>query len=129
MFAAGVDIFKMQSNSLGVDILPPLVQTPVKTPTSSRKFEAPLDLSSIPELLRKEATKAGLAPSEPWIGKVEQLFMMTQLKHGGNCSRTLHVSRAFSNKLVYINRPSTLVTLHVCVCSRLYSCCDGWPAC
>lgn len=83
VFAAGVDILNVQFKPLGVDILPPLVHTnPVKTPTSSRKFEVPVDLSSIPELLRMEATRAGLVPSEPWIGKVEQLFMMTQLKHG-----------------------------------------------
>ena len=84
MFAVGVDILNVQLKPLRVDILPPLVHTPVKTPTSSRKFEIPVDLSSVPDLLREEATRAGLVPSEPWIGKVEQLFMMTQLKHGKN---------------------------------------------
>ncbi len=34
------------------------------------------------ELLMEEATKAGLVPSQSWIGAVKQLYTMAQLKHG-----------------------------------------------
>jgi hypothetical protein len=51
-----------------------------KTPSSSRYCVAqPVDCS---ELLKEEAMKAGLVPSQAWLGKVEQLHMMAQLKHG-----------------------------------------------
>lgn len=34
------------------------------------------------EQLKAEAVRAGLVPSQAWLGKVEQLHMMAQLKHG-----------------------------------------------
>lgn len=37
---------------------------------------------SIPDLLREEASKAGLVASECWMAKVEQLYTVAQYRHG-----------------------------------------------
>ena len=85
VFAGSSDVLNMQVKPLAVDLAPPYLHTQPKTPTSSRRFVENvlcMDFGSVPEMLRQEAKRAGLVPSEPWIGKVEQLFVMTQLKHG-----------------------------------------------
>lgn len=53
-----------------------------KTPTSSRHFKMAASQVDCSEQLKEEAVKAGFVPSPPWLGKVEQLHMLTQLKHG-----------------------------------------------
>ena len=40
------------------------------------------DFTSIGVQLKEQAVSARLTAAEPWIRKVEQLFTMTQLKHG-----------------------------------------------
>ena len=37
-------------------------------------------------LLKKQSRKAGLDPSEAWMGKVEQLLTLTSLNHGRSSS-------------------------------------------
>lgn len=54
----------------------------VKTPTSSRQFKMASAQVDCSELLREQAMKAGLMPSQPWLEKVEQLHTLAQLKHG-----------------------------------------------
>lgn len=53
-----------------------------KTPTSSRHFKMAASQADCSEQLREEAVRAGLVPSQAWLGKVEQLHMLAQLKHG-----------------------------------------------
>ena len=40
------------------------------------------DFTAVAAQLKEQALNAGLTAAEPWISKVEQLFTMTQLKHG-----------------------------------------------
>ena len=53
-----------------------------KTPTSSRHFKMTASQVDRSEQLRDEAMKAGFVPSLAWLGKVEQLHLLAQLKHG-----------------------------------------------
>lgn len=64
------------------DLLSDKLRGSVKTPTSSRHFKMGSAHVDCSELLREQAVRAGLVPSQPWLEKVEQLHTLTQLKHG-----------------------------------------------
>ena len=49
----------------------------VESLTAGRKFN-----TSLSELIKNEVIKAELVPFQAWLGKVLQLYTMTQMKHG-----------------------------------------------
>jgi len=49
-------------------------------------------LQDYTSVLKEQATHAGLTASDPWLRKVEQLFTMTQLKHGRHPLQCLSVT-------------------------------------
>ncbi len=79
VFAGCVGI---QSIQIQHQMQPDMLRRVVKTPTSSRYFKSAVKQEDSSQLLREESIKAGLSPSQPWMGKVEQLLAFTQLKHG-----------------------------------------------
>ena len=83
IFGGGGDLTHIHSHPLTMDLPPPPIYMTPYTPTASRRFVGgPLDMGSVPDLLKEEVVKTGLVPTEKWMRKVEQVFMMTQLKHG-----------------------------------------------
>ena len=52
------------------------------SPLSAASGRMALQQERVSELLQEEALRAGLAPSQSWLSKVEQLYTMTQIKHG-----------------------------------------------
>lgn len=81
-------------------IFPSSLSGYLKTPTSSKLCVSTISLDHqlASDLLKEEATKAGLVITQPWFSKVEQLYAMTQIKHGkymcmayGECMCVLYV--------------------------------------
>ena len=89
------DVFGGTDLSSMVGLREPIVQDVLSTsipmaPTASTKMLSSPKLAFVSELLQQQATKIHLVPSACWMTKVEQLFILSQLKHGNerHCSAT-----------------------------------------
>ncbi len=82
VFAVSTDLGHILSHPLCLDLPPTLVHSP-KTPTASRRvIGRALEVGVVSQLVREEAVKAGLVPTDSWIRKAEQFLLMSQQKHG-----------------------------------------------
>ena len=78
VFGMSADVANMQLEPL----IPDLGNLMNQMPTASSRTLSSIEPQELRELLNQQATAAHLVPSKEWSSKVEQLFTMTQLKHG-----------------------------------------------
>ena len=82
VFAMSGDLNNILTHLLSLDLPSPLSQTPLRPTTSRRVIGGALDVGLVAGLVAEEIGKAGLVGTESWVSKVEQLLVMSQLKHG-----------------------------------------------
>ncbi len=91
VFAVSGDLTSVLDHPLSLDLPPTSCHAPLRPTASRRVIGGALDVGVVSGLVREEVIKAGLVGTEAWLSKVEQLLVMTRLKHGKQTLRAFNL--------------------------------------
>ncbi len=110
VFAVGTDLSHILSHPLCLDLPPTLVHAPKKPTASRRVIGGALEVGVVSQLVREEAVKAGLVPTDSWIRKAEQFLLMSQQKHG----KQFRLCTDLAELQPFCSAKTALSQLHTC---------------